>query len=95
MASRKPIKLPFRLPDKELWQIITTGAIERDRLIQLLMYLENSRVWEVCQLEVRPLVYSKMLLFVNQGKGGYDGYLLIPKLLLLAVSGRIAARMSV
>lgn len=77
MARAK--KLPVFLRKPELEAFIAAAPTQRDRVLLTLLAYTGLRVSEACRLKVQDINLDERQLFVNQGKGGKDRYVPVPK----------------
>ncbi len=75
-------KLPFVLSQDEVWRIINAPKNQRHRLMLMTAYSGGFRASEVLNLKVDHIKSKRMLIMVEDGKGGKDRYTLLSELLL-------------
>ena len=83
IARRKtPVKQPKIVSRDEVERILSGGGSIRQRALLTATYAAGLRVSEVCALKIGDIDSERMMLRVNDGKGGRDRYtLLSPRLL--------------
>ncbi len=77
--KNKRRKLPVILSQKEVWQIIHTPRNIKHRLMLMAAYSAGLRASEVLDLKVEHIESKRMLVRVEDGKGGKDRYTLLSK----------------
>ncbi len=75
--KNKPKKLPVILSQEEVWQIIHTPSNMKHRLMLMAAYSAGLRASEVLDLKVKHIDSKRMLIRVENGKGGKDRYTLL------------------
>ena len=81
-AQRKTRKLPTVLAQEEVWQIIDSPENLKHRLILMTTYSAGLRASEVISLKPEHIDSKRMLIKVEDGKGGKDRYTLLSEKLL-------------
>ncbi|UCC41394.1 MAG: site-specific integrase [Candidatus Aminicenantes bacterium] len=81
-AHRKTRKLPTVLTQEEVWQIINAPENLKHRLILMTTYSAGLRASEVIVLKPEHIDSKRMLIKVEDGKGGKDRYTLLSEKLL-------------
>ncbi len=81
-AHRKTRKLPTVLAQEEVWQIINAPENLKHRLILMTTYSAGLRAGEVIVLKPEHIDSKRMLIKVENGKGGKDRYTLLSEKLL-------------
>lgn len=82
VSRRAPAKLPEILSQEEVNRILDGCLCIRHRALLMTTYAAGLRVSETCALKVGDIDSSRMMLRVEDGKGGRDRYsLLSPQLL--------------
>jgi integrase/recombinase XerD len=79
---RKNRKLPVVLSQDEVWRIINATNNKKHRLILMAAYSAGLRASEVAALRPEHIDSTRMLLKVENGKGGKDRYTLLSALFL-------------
>ncbi len=79
---RKTRKLPTVLSHEEVWQIINAPENLKHRLILMTAYSAGLRASEVIVLKPEHIDSKRMLIKVENGKGGKDHYTLLSERLL-------------
>jgi len=79
---RKTRKLPTVLAHEEVWQIINVPGNLKHRLILMTAYSAGLRASEVIVLKPEHIDSKRMLIKVENGKGGKDRYTLLSERLL-------------
>ena len=79
---RKTRKLPTVLAHEEVWQIINVPENLKHRLILMTAYSAGLRASEVIVLKPEHIDSKRMLIKVENGKGGKDRYTLLSERLL-------------
>ena len=80
--SRKVRKLPTVLPQDDICNIINAAENLKHRLMLMTTYSAGLRASEVIALKPKNIENKKMLIKVQDGKGGKDRYTLLSKRLL-------------
>jgi site-specific recombinase XerD len=80
--GRKPLKLPTILTKEEVWKIICAAENLKHRLILMTTYSAGLRAGEVARLKPEHIDSKRMLIKVQNGKGGKDRYSLLSVRLL-------------
>jgi len=75
-------KLPTVLTQKQIWDIIDATQNLKHRLILMTAYSAGLRAGEVAALKVEHIEKNRMLIFVENGKGGKDRYTTLSSKLL-------------
>ena len=81
-SQRKTRKLPTVLAHEEVWQIINAPENLKHRLILMTTYSAGLRASEVTSLKPEHIDSKRMLIKVEDGKGGKDRYTLLSERLL-------------
>ena len=81
-GTRKVRKLPTVLTQEEVWRIINTSKNMKHRLLLMTIYSAGLRAGEVIKLKPEHIDSKRMLIKVEEGKGGKDRYTLLSKKLL-------------
>jgi integrase/recombinase XerD len=81
-AGKKPRKLPTVLTKGEVWNIICASENVKHRLILMTTYSAGLRAGEVARLKAEHIDSKRMLIKVEDGKGGKDRYSLLSVRLL-------------
>jgi site-specific recombinase XerD len=81
-SHRKTRKLPTVLAHEEVWQIINAPENLKHRLILMTIYSAGLRASEVIVLKPENIDSKRMLIKVEDGKGGKDRYTLLSERLL-------------
>lgn len=79
---KKEKKLPNILSPQEVLKILNSIQNEKHRTILFLVYSAGLRVGEVVRLNIGDIDSSRMLIHINQGKGGKDRYTLLSEVAL-------------
>jgi len=80
--KKVPVKLPEVLSVDEVNRLLNAHNNIKHRLILMTGYSAGLRVGEVVRLKPRHIVSTRMLILVEDGKGGKDRYTLLSKNLL-------------
>lgn len=75
-------RLPTVLTQKQIWDIINAAKHPKHRLILMTAYSAGLRAGEVAALKVDHIDQHRMLIKVENGKGGKDRYTTLSKKLL-------------
>ncbi len=75
-------KLPVVLSPEEVWRIINAPTNLKHRMMLMTAYSGGFRASEVLHLKVEHINSKRMLIMVEDGKGGKDRYTLLSELLL-------------
>ena len=92
--ARKPKRLPRVLTADEFrkfYQIVDRADDVQHALMLRLMFYTGVRVSELCRIEVADVDLEACKIFVNQGKGSKDRYVLFGKSFATALRTHIAA----
>jgi len=82
-STRKTVwKLPMVLTQEDIWNIINAPDNLKHRLILMTTYSAGLRAGEVAALKLEHIDSKRMLIKVDQGKGGKDRYTLLSRKLL-------------
>ena len=81
-VPNKGCKLPAVLTQKEIWNIIRAPKNLKHRLILMTTYSAGLRAGEVAALRPENIESNKMLIKVENGKGGKDRYTMLSVRLL-------------
>ena len=79
---RKNRKLPVVLSQDEVWRIINATNNKKHRLIIMAAYSAGLRASEVAALKAEHIDSKRMLIKVENGKGGKDRYTLLSEMFL-------------
>jgi site-specific recombinase XerD len=82
VAAREPQKLPVVLSGDEIVQFLEAVPGLRNRAALTVAYGAGLRVGEVARLETTAIDSRRMLIRVEQGKGGKDRYVMLSPQLL-------------
>ncbi|MEA1946566.1 MAG: tyrosine-type recombinase/integrase [Thermodesulfobacteriota bacterium] len=82
-VRKKSQKLPTVLAKEEVWKIICAPKNLKHRLILMTTYSAGLRASEVRKLKPEHIESKRMLIKVEDGKGGKDRYTLLSKKLLI------------
>jgi site-specific recombinase XerD len=74
---RKPRKLPIVLTQQQVWAIINATDNMKHRLLLMATYSAGLRASEVVVLKPEHIDSKRMLILVEDGKGGKDRYTLL------------------
>ena len=80
--TKRPRRLPVIISPQEVWQIIHTPKQMKHRLMLMAAYSAGLRASEVLALKPEHIDSKRMLIRVDQGKGGKDRYTLLSKYFL-------------
>ena len=75
-------KLPVVLSQEEVWRIINAPKNLKHRMMLMTAYSGGFRASEVLHLKVEHINSKRMLIMIEDGKGGKDRYTLLSELLL-------------
>jgi len=75
--SKVPRKLPTVLSQEQIWKIINAPENMKHRLILMATYSAGLRAGEVIALRAEHIDSTRMLIKVENGKGGKDRYTLL------------------
>jgi len=92
--DKKPIKLPRVLNADEFrrfYQVVDRAEDVQHALMLRLVFYTGVRVSELCRIEVAEIDLENCKIFVNQGKGSKDRYVLFGKTFATALRTHIAA----
>jgi integrase len=81
-GTRRVRKLPTVLTQEEVWRIINAPKNMKHRLLLMTTYSAGLRASEVIKLKPEHIDSKRMLIKVEEGKGGKDRYTLLSKMLL-------------
>jgi integrase/recombinase XerD len=81
-GTRRVRKLPTVLTQEEVWRIINAPKNIKHRLLLMTTYSAGLRASEVIKLRPEHIDSKRMLIKVEEGKGGKDRYTLLSKMLL-------------
>jgi len=81
-GTRRVRKLPTVLTQEEIWRIINAPKNMKHRLLLMTTYSAGLRASEVIALKPEHIDSKRMLIKVEQGKGGKDRYTLLSTMLL-------------
>jgi len=81
-GTRRVRKLPTVLTQEEVWRIINAPKNIKHRLLLMTTYSAGLRASEVINLKPEHIDSERMLIKVEEGKGGKDRYTLLSKMLL-------------
>jgi site-specific recombinase XerD len=79
---KKPRKLPTVLTMEQVWKLICTPKNLKHRLVLMTTYSAGLRASEVIRLKPEHIDSNRMLIKVEDGKGGKDRYTLLSSKLL-------------
>jgi integrase/recombinase XerD len=82
LVRKRPRKLPIVLTQKEIWSIINAPENLKHRLLLMTTYSAGLRASEVTHLKPEHIDSNRMLIKVEEGKGGKDRYTLLSVKLL-------------
>jgi len=80
--TQKVRRLPVIISPQEVWQIIHTPGLMKHRLMLMAAYSAGLRANEVLALKPEHIDSKRMLIRVEQGKGGKDRYTLLSQYFL-------------
>ena len=92
--AAKPKKLPRVLTAdqfRRFYQIVDAADDVQHSLMLRLLFYTGVRVSELCNIEVADIDLENCKIFVNQGKGSKDRYVLFGKSFAMALRAHIAA----
>ena len=92
--AKKPKKLPRVLTADEFrrfYQIVDRAEDVQHALMLRLVFYTGVRVGELCRIEVAEIDLENCKIFINQGKGSKDRYVLFGKTFATALRTHIAA----
>lgn len=95
--AKKPTKLPRVLNADEFrrfYQIVDRATDVQHALMLRLMFFTGVRVSELCRIEISDVDLENCKIFVNQGKGAKDRYVLFGKSFATALKTHIAAHLN-
>jgi integrase/recombinase XerD len=95
--AKKPTKLPRVLNADEFrrfYQVVDRATDVQHALMLRLMFFTGVRVSELCRIEIADVDLESCKIFVNQGKGSKDRYVLFGKSFATALRTHIAAHPS-
>jgi site-specific recombinase XerD len=75
----KPKKLPTVISPEQVWRIINATNTMKHRLVLMAMYSAGLRVSEALALRAEDIDSTRMLIKVENGKGGKERYSLLSK----------------
>ena len=81
--KKKPRKLPVIFSQEDVWRIIHAPRLIKHRLMLMAAYSAGLRASEVLDLKVDHIDSKRMLIRVEDGKGGKDRYTLLSKRFLI------------
>jgi integrase/recombinase XerD len=81
-GTRRVRKLPTVLTQEEVWRIINAPKNIKHRLLLMTTYSAGLRAGEVIKLKPEHIDSNRMLIKVEEGKGGKGRYTLLSKMLL-------------
>jgi integrase/recombinase XerD len=81
-GTRRVRKLPTVLTQEEVWRIINAPKNMKHRLLLMTTYSAGLRAGEVIKLKPEHIDSKRMLIKVEEGKGGKGRYTLLSKMLL-------------
>lgn len=82
VAAREPQRLPLVLSGEEIVRFLEAVPSLRNRVALTTAYGAGLRVGEVARLETTAIDSSRMLIRIEQGKGGKDRYVMLSPQLL-------------
>ena len=80
--KRKRKKLPVVLDPGEVWRLVNAPDNLKHRLMLMTTYAGGLRASEVLRLKVKNIISKRMLILIENGKGGKDRYTLLSERLL-------------
>lgn len=84
VSGKEPRKLPFVLSPEEITRFLQAVPGLRNRVAMITAYSAGLRVSEVARLKVSDIDSQRMVLRIEQGKGGKDRYVMLsPQLLAI------------
>jgi site-specific recombinase XerD len=84
VSGKEPRKLPFVLSPEEISRFLQAVPGLRNRVAMITAYSAGLRVSEVARLKVSDIDSQRMVLRIEQGKGGKDRYVMLsPQLLTI------------
>ena len=92
--DKKPIKLPRVLTADEFrrfYQVLDRAEDVQHAIMLRLVFYTGTRVSELCRIEVAEIDLENCKIFINQGKGSKDRYVLFGKGFATALRTHIAA----
>jgi integrase len=92
--DKKPIKLPRVLTADEFrrfYQVVDRAEDVQHAIMLRLVFYTGTRVSELCRIEVADVDLENCKIFINQGKGSKDRYVLFGKGFATALRTHIAA----
>ena len=95
--DKKPVKLPRILTADEFrhfYQIVDRAEDVQHALMLRLVFYTGVRVSELCRIEIADIDLENCKIFINQGKGAKDRYVLFGKTFATALRTHIAAHPS-
>jgi len=84
-SPRQSGKLPVVLSREEVHRVLANAANQKHRTMLMTKYAAGLRLSEVLHLQVHHIDSARMMIRVEQGKGGKDRYTLLPARLLEAL----------
>jgi site-specific recombinase XerD len=84
-SPRQSGKLPIVLSREEVQRLLTHAATQKYRTMLMTKYAAGLRLSEVLHLQAHHIDSARMMIRVEQGKGGKDRYTLLPARLLEAL----------
>jgi integrase len=95
--DKKPVKLPRILTADEFrhfYQVVDRAEDVQHALMLRLVFYTGVRVSELCRIEISDIDLENCKVFINQGKGSKDRYVLFGKTFATALRTHIAAHPS-
>lgn len=83
--AKIPIKLPVVLTAEEVDRFFSAVGLLRHRAVLMLCYGSGLRISEAVSLKVRDIDSGRMLVRVQDGKGGHDRYSILGHRMLLVL----------
>jgi integrase len=94
MATKKAKKLPKVLSQSDFakfWKEVDKAGNAEHSIMLRTMFYTSCRVAELCDIEVAHVDLQANRIFIDQGKGSKDRYVLFPKFLATALRSHIAS----
>jgi integrase/recombinase XerD len=87
VGGRTPLRLPAILDAEELERFLAAVTVLRNRVALATAYAAGLRIGEVVQLKIASIDSARMLLHIENGKGGNDRYAMLSPRLLQILRG--------